>query len=136
MIGFLFKLQNNGDRIYLHCNILIRKYVTGMLQRWNNDYPYNSILYGSKFVGVLLKEVFGKLTLNQSSLYRNKSSNGEKLHKALQPDKIRFIKFVVILIFFYIFQKHIKRTTYLLYFNLSRHILQQNSKRWNTRKTI
>lgn len=62
------------------------------LKKWFVDFPYNSVIYDSKFVGMLLREVFGKKILSKSSLYGNHSNLVKRIHDQLNTDKIKFVQ--------------------------------------------
>lgn len=61
-----------------------------LLKNWDEKYP--SVLYDSKYVKVLLKDVFGLECLAISSVGGTMARNQAVQHKALDPVKLDFIK--------------------------------------------
>lgn len=48
-----------GDQYYPDFDASIRKPIVEILRAWNSTVPFNAHLYDSRFLGVLLREVFG-----------------------------------------------------------------------------
>lgn len=56
----IFTQTDANDRYFPSFDTAIRFGIVKVLSAWNGLYPFNSNLYDKRFVGVLLREVFGK----------------------------------------------------------------------------
>lgn len=85
-------LQVNDDRIYKVADreVVVKSKTVKILKEWNQRYP--TILFDSKFLKELLKDIFGMKCLASSSVGGGRARNADVQHKPLDFIELRFIR--------------------------------------------
>lgn len=79
--------------------IVLNENTVSLLKRWNAE--YETVLYDSKFLKELLKDVFGLLCLSMSSVGGTPARNKDVKHDRLDQVKLKFIRGKYLRFFFW-----------------------------------
>lgn len=83
--------QSNADRFYVNGRVKISSSTIKMFKKWKNEFPHSTMDYDSRFVSLLLINVFNIDILRRSSATGKRACNGV-IHDALDPVLLKFVK--------------------------------------------